>query len=201
VSQGMQVTEADEKGLRWTAAKLIFIPDFGDLRLDCIEPVHAPALSSHFKILRTFETQQVFFFGPTCAMMLNVIFRPCDSCQKVNASKQRKVGHLQPLQIPGSRCECISVDLTTDLPPYVYHKDSILVVAAGPSKMCHLKACAETIPSEGVARIIENRIFRYHGVPSSIVSPSPLCRDVRFTSQVWEELMHDLGSQLRRFTT
>jgi hypothetical protein len=53
VSQGIQVSEHDEKGLHWTEAKQLIIPDFGDLRSDCIEAVHAPTFSDHFGIFRT----------------------------------------------------------------------------------------------------------------------------------------------------
>jgi hypothetical protein len=196
VSQGIQVSEPDEKGLRWTEAKQLFIPDFGDLRSDCIEAVHAPTFSGHFGIFRTYKKLQEVFYWPNMRKDVERYIKTWDSCQKVKASKQRKVGHLQPLQIPGRRWESISMDLITDLPPSVNQNDSILVIVDRLSKMCHLEACTKTITSEGVSRIIENRIFRYHGMPCSLISD----RDVRFTSQVWEELTARLGIQLRRST-
>jgi hypothetical protein len=58
--------------------------------------------------------------------------------------------------------------------------------------MCHLKACTKTIASAGVAQIIESCVFRYHRMPLPIVSD----RDVRFTSNVWQELHVRLGIQL-----
>jgi hypothetical protein len=88
------------------------------------------------------------------------------------------------------------MDLITDLPPSSNNNDSILVIVDRLSKMCHMEACTKTIPSEGVPRLIVNRIFRYHGFPASIVSD----REVRFTSQVWQEMHKCLGIQLRQST-
>jgi hypothetical protein len=98
----------------------------------------------------------------------------------------------------GRRLESMSMDLITNLPPSVHQNDSILVVVDKLSKMCQLEACTKTITSAaaGVARMIESHGFRYHGMPLSIVSDG----DVRFTSQVWEELHARLGIQLSRFT-
>jgi hypothetical protein len=194
--QGFQVSEPDENGLHWTNSKQIFIPDHGDLRQDCIEAVHAPTSAGHFGIIYTIKKLKEVYFWPNMRKDVERFIKSCDSCQKVKASKQKKVGPLQPLQIPGRRWESISMDLITDLPPSVNQNDSILVVVDRLSKMCHLEACTKTITSAGVARIIESRVFRYHGMPLSIVSD----RDVRFTSQVWEELHARLGIQLRRST-
>jgi hypothetical protein len=196
VSQGFQVSEPDENGIRWTLSKQIFIPDHGELRDDCIEAVHAPTFAGHFGIIRTIKKLKEVYFWPNMRKDVERFVKSCDSCQKVKASKQKKVGPLQPLQIPGRRWESISMDLITDLPPSVNQNDSILVVVDRLSKMCHLEACTKTITSAGVAEIIESRVFRYHGMPLSIVSD----RDVRFTSQVWEELHARLGIQLRRST-
>jgi hypothetical protein len=196
MSQGFQVSEPDENGLHWTNSKQIFIPDHGDLRQDCIEAVHAPAFAGHFGIIRTIKKLKEVYFWPNMRKDVERFIKSCESCQKVKASKQKKVGPLQPLQIPGRRWESISMDLITDLPPSVNQNDSILVVVDRLSKMCHLEACTKTITSAGVARIIESRVFRYHGMPLSIVSD----RDVRFTSQVWEALHARLGIQLRRST-
>jgi hypothetical protein len=117
--------------------------------------------------------------------------KPWDSCQNIKLSKQCKVGHLQPLQIPGTWWESISTDLITDFPPSVNQNDSILVIVDSLKKK---GAIWRTITSEGVARMIENSILHYHGMPCSLVSD----QDVRFTSQVWEELIARLGIQLRQ---
>ena len=74
--------------------------------------------------------------------------------------------------------------------------DSIFVVVDRLSKMVHLEAITKTISEEGMAAVYADRVFRYHGVPQSIVSD----RDTRFTSLFWKELAQRLGTQLRMST-
>jgi hypothetical protein len=196
VSMGEQVSAPDENGLKWTNTKQIVIPDFEGLRADCIEAVHAPTFAGHFGVIRTLKKLKEVFYWPGMRKDVERYIKSCDSCQKVKASKQSKLGPLNPLNIPGRRWESIPMDLITDLPKSSNENDSILVIVDRLSKMCHIEACKKSITSEGVARIIENRVFRYHGMPLSIVSD----RDVRFTSQVWEQLHKRLNIQLKRST-
>jgi hypothetical protein len=84
--------EPDEKGLRWSEARQDFIADFGDLRSDCIEAGHAPTFSGHFGIFRTYEKLQEVFDWPNMQKYVERYIKTCDSCQKVKASKKRKVG-------------------------------------------------------------------------------------------------------------
>jgi hypothetical protein len=131
VSQGFQVFEPDDNGIRWTLSKHIFIPDHGELWEDCIEEVHAPtfAIAGHFSKFRTITKFKGVYFWPNMRKDVVRFDQSCDSCQKVKASKQKKVGPLQPLQIPSRRWESICMNLITDLPPSVNQNDSILVVA------------------------------------------------------------------------
>ena len=85
------------------------------------------------------------------------------------------------------------MDLITDLPVTRQGYDSILVFVDRLSKMVHLAPCTKTITSEGVADLFETHVWKYHGVPQSIVSD----RDVRFTSSLWKELNERFGTSLR----
>ena len=58
------------------------------------------------------------------------------------------------------------------------------------SKTVHLEAITKTIPAQELAAVYVDRVFRYHGVPQSIVSD----RDTRFTSLFWKELSQRLGT-------
>jgi hypothetical protein len=176
VPQGFQVSEPDENGIRWILSKQFFLPDHGELgRLE----------AGHTLIFWSFQNHShnyEVYFWPNMRKNVEYFVKSCDSGQKVNAFKQKKVGSLQPLPIPGRRREKLSMDLVTYLPPSVNRNDSILVVVDRFSKMCHFEACTMTITYAGVARIIESHVFRYHGMPLSMVSDW----DVRFPSSVGE---------------
>ena len=84
------------------------------------------------------------------------------------------------------------MDLISDL--LVAHKgnDAILVVVNRLSKIVHIEARKKSISGQGLAAVNANRIFRYHGVPQSIVSD----RDACFTSVFGQEFSQRLGTKL-----
>ena len=88
------------------------------------------------------------------------------------------------------------MDLITDLPVTKKGHDSIFVVVDPLSRMVHLEAITKTISAQGLAAVYADRVFRYHGVPQSIVSD----RDTRFTSLLLKELAQRVGMQLRMST-
>ena len=63
--------------------------------------------------------------------------------------------------------------------------------------MVHVEAIQKSISAQGLAAVYAYRIFRYHGVPQSIVSD----RDARFTSLFWQDLSKRLGTKFRMSTT
>ncbi|KAG7674174.1 putative Transposon Ty3-G Gag-Pol polyprotein [Nannochloris sp. 'desiccata'] len=70
--------------------------------------------------------------------------------------------------------------------------DYALSVTDRMSKMVHILPCMKSITGEGTARLFYDGVFKYHGMPKSIVSD----RDSRFTSAFWQELMKILGTDL-----
>lgn len=88
------------------------------------------------------------------------------------------------------------MDLITDLPTTSKGNDAIFVVVDRLSKMVHIEAVQKSISAKGLAAVYTDRVFRYHGVPQSIVSD----RDPRFTSLFWRELAKRLGTELRMST-
>ena len=88
------------------------------------------------------------------------------------------------------------MDLITDLPLTTRGHDAIFVVVDRLSKMTHVEAIKKTISAKGLAEVYADRVFRYHGVPASIVSD----RDTRFTSLFWKELSKGLVTKLQMST-
>jgi hypothetical protein len=159
----------DSQGLMWTESHQLVIPDYQALRKECIESVHAHPYSGHYGGNRTLQKAKQIYYWPGMQQDIELYVKCCDSCQRVKAPRQRTLGELQPLQIPGRRWESISMDLITDLPVTPRGKDAIVVFVDRLSKMCHLAACTKTVTAEGLAHIFRDKVWALHGVPQDIV--------------------------------
>ena len=157
------------------------------------ESVNVHPFSGHWGLSRTLQMAKQLYHWPGVAADMKRWCSECDSCQRVKAELSKPKGTLKPLDIPERRCESVSMDLITDLPVSSKGNDSIFVVVDGLSKMVHIEAIQKSISAQGLAAVYADRIFRYHGVPQSIVSD----RDAHFTSLLWQELSKRLGTKLR----
>lgn len=80
------------------------------------------------------------------------------------------------------------MDFITDL-PHSGGFDSILVVVDRFSKMSHFLPCHKAISSEETARLVFKEVFRFHGLPRSIITD----RGSQFVAKFWRCLMKLLG--------
>lgn len=80
--------------------------------------------------------------------------------------------------------------------PISHGYDSIWVVCDRFTRAAHFVPCNETIDSPGLAWLFLDRIFRYHGLPDSIISD----RGSVFVSKFWKELTSLLKVNLRTST-
>jgi transposase InsO family protein len=113
----------------------------------------------------------------------------CPSCQRSKASRRSVEGKLEPLPIPTRPWESISWDFITDLPTTAKGNDTILTVIDRFSKEAHFIPCKSTLTAEGLADLFLNNIYRYHALPTTIISD----RDKLFTSKFWTSFTTLLG--------
>jgi hypothetical protein len=154
----------DAQGLRWTSNEQLSIPNWQNLRFECLEAVHKHPFAGHFGAQRTLEKANLLYYWPNMARDIQSWVNQCDSCQRVKAVRKRLAEQLHPLEIPGRRWESISMDLITDLPATSLGYDSIWVCVDRLSKMVHLKAIHKTITAPELARVFRDELFRLHGV-------------------------------------
>jgi len=86
------------------------------------------------------------------------------------------------------------MDFITEL-PVSEDCDQLWVVIDRFTKMAHFVPLREKGAAD-LAKIFAREIWRFHGLPTDIVSD----RDSRFTSEVWQELLKKLGIRPRMST-
>jgi hypothetical protein len=108
------------------------------------------------------------------------------------------IGFLQPLEIPATPFEDISLDLITGL-PNSFDKDAILVVVDKLTKYAHFIATCTTteVTALEVASLLFKRIIKHFGLPTRLIGD----RDPRWTSTVWKALAQMFGTQLALLTS
>lgn len=121
--------------------------------------------------------------------------RKCDVCQRCKPDLAASPGLLQPLPIPNRVWDDISMDFIEGL-PRSQGKQVILVVVDRLSKYAHFLALSHSYTAMDVAHLFLTRIFKLHGLPSTITSD----RDPIFLSKVWNELFQLQGVALNKST-
>ncbi|KAL0549443.1 hypothetical protein IC582_013925 [Cucumis melo] len=116
----------------------------------------------------------------------------CLVCQQVKAPRQRPVGLLQPLSVPGWKWESVSMDCITGLPRTLKGYTVIWVVVDRLTKLAHFVQGKSTYTASKWEQLYMTEIVRLHGVPVSIVSDRNAC----FTSKFWKGLQLALGTRL-----
>jgi len=82
----------------------------------------------------------------------------------------------------------LTVDFITKL-PVVAEKNAILVVCDRLSKMTHFVATTEGTSAEGLARLLQDNVWKLYGLPESVVSD----RGPQFAAELTKELNRMLG--------
>lgn len=115
----------------------------------------------------------------------------CHMCQRMKPKKQKPMGLLKPLSISELTMPWrhITMDFVTGLPVSQEGNDCILVVVDRLSKERHFIACKKTVGSEETAKLLCNFVWKYHGLPDTIITD----RGTQFNSALWKELCKILG--------
>lgn len=174
---------------------LLYVPDSVDraasLRTEVMHSCHE--LMGHFGKDKTIELVRRSYWWPKLSDVVSEYVKMCPSCQRVKHLTDRPAGLLQPLDVPTKKWQHISMDLITNLPRTESGKDAIIVFVDRFSKMAHFVASTTTVNAPTLARLFVDNIYRYHGMPESIVSD----RDPRFTGTFWRSLFQLLNVKLR----
>lgn len=107
----------------------------------------------------------------------------CAICQQAKYDRSRSPGLLQPLPVPDSAWQVLSMDFIEGL-PLSNSFNCILMVIDLLTKYGHFIPLRHPFTAAGVAKAFFQIVYRLLGLPSSIISN----RDHIFTSHFWSEL-------------
>ncbi|MCO5574111.1 hypothetical protein L7F22_027890 [Adiantum nelumboides] len=124
---------------------------------------------------------------------MSMLLRSCLVCQKVKFDKQKAPGLLQPVPIPDKPWKSIAMDFIFYLPRTPTGNDGILTIICRFSKQARFVPIRKKIKSEHMVKLFMHNVFKYHGMPQSIVSD----RDPRMTSLFWKALFENMGTTLK----
>jgi transposase InsO family protein len=175
---------------------MLWIPDNKDLIQKILESEHDTKVAGHMGQDKTIELIRRNFWWPKMDERIIDYVRSCIQCQRNKVARHQPYGLLHPLELPYAPWQSLSMDFITDLPESE-SCDQLWVVIDRFTKMAHFIP----LPKNGkkatdLAIIFAREIWKYHGLPSDIVSD----RDSRFTSEVWKEFLRLSGIRPRMST-
>jgi len=169
----------------------IVIPNVFDIRKKIIQFNHDPPTAGHRSTEGTIEKVRRDFWWPGWTKDIDKYCRQCPVCQKVKYRTQQPYGLLNPLDIPDRKWGSISMDFVTNLPVTKRKNDAILIVVDRLTKMSHFIPMQLASSAAVVAQLLQDNVFKIHGLPDSVVSD----RDPRLVSKYMTEVWKLWGIQ------
>ena len=165
------------------------------LKNKILKDEHDSRVAGHFGQFKTLERIKANFYWPKMNQEVEEYVCSCDSCQPNKATRHKKYGLLDPLDIPNGPWDDISMDFIVGLPESGGHT-KIWVVVDWCSKIAHFIPLSTDRPLKEIANIFLREIWLLHELPNSVVSD----RDSRFQSKFSICVMELLDVDVRMST-
>jgi len=154
-----------------------------------MESEHDTKVARHMGQDKIIELIRRNFWGPKMNERIIDFVRSCLECQQNKVSWHQPYGLSSLLELPYAPWQSIAMDFITELPASEGH-DQLWVIIDRFTKMAHfLPLRTEGKTAADLAVIFAREVWKYHGLPTNIVSD----RDSRFTSETWKEFLRLLG--------
>jgi hypothetical protein len=164
----------------------------GQIRETILHDNHEAPIAGHPGRLKTYSNIARTYYWPGMSKDIKKHVQECDACQRTKKSHFPPAGMLQPMPIPHRPWSSLGMDLLGPLPESNRGHNMILVVIDRLTKMAHFIPTTHRYTSRIIANLFLENVFRYHGLPDSIVSD----RDPKFTSHFWSALKKELGIKM-----
>ena len=117
---------------------------------------------------KTLELVSRNYWWPQMSRYIGQYISTCDLCLRTKPIRQAPVGELQPLQIPDSRQDTLSIDFVVELPLSSGH-DIMMTVVDSVSKRAHFILTHTTVTAEGAARLFLHQVWKLYGLPKCVI--------------------------------
>ena len=162
---------------------LLWIPN--GLILQIMESEHDTKVAGHMGQDKTIELIRRNFWWPKMNKRITDFVRSCPKCQQNKASQHQPYGLSSPLELPYAPWQSLAMDFITELLESE-GCDQLWVVIDRFTKMAHfLPLRKEGKMAADIAVIFAQEIWKFHGLPTDIVSD----RDSCFTSEICKEFL------------
>jgi hypothetical protein len=158
-----------------------------------IEAFHCSTVGGHFGIPITYRRMKQFLAWKGMKFDVHAFVKTCTVCQQAKPDRSKSLGLLQPLPIPNTAWQMVSMDFIEGLPQSGV-VNCILVVLDKFTKYTHFLPLKHPYSAQSVAKLFLDNVYKLYGL---IVSD----RDTIFTSTFWKELFSLTQVQLRMSIT
>ncbi|POM61120.1 hypothetical protein PHPALM_29915 [Phytophthora palmivora] len=149
-----------------------------DLKYDILLEAHDAPISGHLGREKTYQMVSQTFWWPRMYKWVAHYVKTCETCQRVKPSGHASAS-LKSLPVPADCWKSMTLDFVFGLPADGKGNTGILVFVCRLSKMYHLAPVRDKVTGKQAAQLFLDIVFRYHGLPETIVSD----RDPRFTGR------------------
>lgn len=172
-----------------------------ELQEQIIRQHHDDTVHGHPGITRTLELIQRNYQFKNMKEKVHAYIDRCVSCKQNKHSTHAPYGEMQPMELPTEPWTDISIDFVTGLPlskdPVTeLSYDAIMVIVDRFTKYAMMIPFRRDYTAVQLAHVLKDRLYRYHGIPKSIISD----RDKLFTSNYWTTFLAEIGTQ-RKLST
>ena len=105
-----------------------YVPGNKELKTEILKAEHDSRVAGHFGQFKTLERIKANFFWPKMDQEVEEYVHSCDSCQRNKATRHKKYGLLDPMDIPNRPWDDISMDFIVGLPESSGHTKIWVVV-------------------------------------------------------------------------
>lgn len=187
--------EASQEGTKWHMQgdlllweNRLMVPDDGDLRARLLDEIHRQPSMAHPGQEKTRRMVAARYYWPSLSGDVRRYVDNCQMCKRTKTWRDRAPGLLQPLPIPGRPWQHITMDFRS-FPKDRRGYDAVCVFVDRLSKRPISIPCHKDTDTKQTARIFVDNVYRWTGLPDSIVSD----RGGQFVSDFWEEFCRILG--------
>jgi transposase InsO family protein len=191
----VSLADCSRRGDRLLFRDRLWVPNYDPLRLEILRTHHDIPAAGHPGRSKTLELISRSYFWPELRKDVDRYVANCHTCQRSRTGRHAPFGILRPLPIPTRPWEDISMDFITGL-PWSDGFNSVWVVVDRLSKMRHFVPCRDTCTAEELATLFLDNIYRFHGLPKSVISD----RGPQFIAAFWKAICIRLGID-RRLST